>query len=103
MENSQVTEKILRSEEWFGSRDLEGFLHRAGLKNQGWSEESFAGKPVIGIANSWSEATHCNSHLRELAEHVKRGVLAAGGFPLEFPTISLGVHFLRNWTLYSIS
>lgn len=86
--------KVLRSEAWFGPRDLEGFLHRSGLKNQGWDEESFAGKPVIGIANSWSEATHCNAHLRLVAEHVKRGVIAAGGFPLEFPTISLGEFFL---------
>ena len=100
MAKSQPHEKILRSQEWFGSRDLEGFLHRAGLKNQGWSEESFAGKPVIGIANSWSEATHCNSHLRELAEHVKRGVLAAGGFPLEFPTISLGEFFLSPTSMF---
>ena len=86
--------KVLRSEAWFGPRDLEGFLHRSGLKNQGWDEESFSGKPVIGIANSWSEATHCNAHLRLIAEHVKRGVIAAGGFPLEFPTISLGEFFL---------
>ncbi len=87
-------DKILRSQEWFGTRDLEGFLHRAGLKAQGWSEDSFSGKPVIGIANSWSEATHCNSHLRDLAEHVKRGIIRAGGFPLEFPTISLGEFFM---------
>ena len=100
MAQSQPYEKILRSQEWFGSRDLEGFLHRAGLKNQGWSEESFAGKPVIGIANSWSEATHCNSHLRELAEHVKRGVIAAGGFPIEFPTISLGEFFLSPTSMF---
>ncbi|MXZ02581.1 MAG: dihydroxy-acid dehydratase [Chloroflexi bacterium] len=86
--------KVLRSEAWFGPRDLEGFLHRSGLKNQGWDEDSFSGKPVIGIANSWSEATHCNAHLRMVAEHVKRGVIAAGGFPLEFPTISLGEFFL---------
>ncbi len=86
--------KVLRSEAWFGPRDLEGFLHRSGLKNQGWDEDSFAGKPVIGIANSWSEATHCNAHLRQVAEHVKRGVITAGGFPLEFPTISLGEFFL---------
>ncbi|MDP7485068.1 MAG: IlvD/Edd family dehydratase [Dehalococcoidia bacterium] len=92
--------KILRSAEWFGTRDLEGFLHRAGLKNQGWSEESFAGRPVIGIANSWSEATHCNAHLRGLAEHVKRGVLAAGGFPIEFPTISLGEFFLSPTSMF---
>ncbi len=85
---------VLRSEAWFGARDLEGFLHRSGLKSQGWSEGSFSGKPVIGIANSWSEATHCNAHLREVAARVKRGVIAAGGFPLEFPTISLGEFFL---------
>jgi dihydroxy-acid dehydratase len=91
---SKSNGKVLRSEAWFGTRDLEGFLHRSGLKNQGWDEESFAGKPVIGIANSWSEATHCNAHLRAIAEHVKRGVIAAGGFPLEFPTISLGEFFL---------
>ena len=84
--------KVLRSEAWFGPRDLEGFLHRSGLKNQGWDEDSFAGKPVIGIANSWSEATHCNAHLRLVAEHVKRGVIAAAGFPLEFPTISHSVN-----------
>jgi L-arabonate dehydrase len=88
------TNKILRSQEWFGTRDLEGFLHRAGLKSQGWPEESFSGKPVIGIANSWSEATHCNAHLRDLAEHVKRGIIRGGGFPIEFPTISLGEFFL---------
>ena len=91
---TEMNGKVLRSEAWFGPRDLEGFLHRSGLKNQGWDEDSFAGKPVIGIANSWSEATHCNAHLRMIAEHVKRGVIAAGGFPLEFPTISLGEFFL---------
>ena len=93
-------ERVLRSAEWFGTRDLEGFLHRSGLKAQGWSEEIFAGRPVIGIANSWSEATHCNAHLRDLAGHVKRGVLAAGGFPLEFPTISLGEFFLSPTSMY---
>lgn len=86
---------VLRSHAWFGPRNLEGFLHRAGLKSQGWGEETFAGKPVIGIANSWSEATHCNAHLRTIAEHVKRGVIASGGFPIEFPTISLGEFFLN--------
>lgn len=86
---------VLRSRAWFGPRNLEGFLHRAGLKSQGWSEQSFADKPVVGIANSWSEATHCNAHLRTVAEHVKRGIIAAGGFPIEFPTISLGEFFLN--------
>ena len=100
LETDRTDGRILRSAEWFGTRDLEGFLHRAGLKNQGWSEESFSGRPVIGIANSWSETTHCNAHLRELAEHVKRGVLAAGGFPLEFPTISLGEFFLSPTSMF---
>lgn len=94
MKTNNINGKIPRSQAWFAPRDLEGFLHRSGLKSQGWSEESFAGKPVIGIANSWSEATHCNAHLRDVAQHVKRGVIAAGGFPLEFPTISLGEFFL---------
>ena len=93
--SSATNGDVLRSQAWFGPRNLEGFLHRAGLKSQGWSEESFAGKPVIGIANSWSEATHCNAHLRTVAEHVKRGVIASGGFPIEFPTISLGEFFLN--------
>lgn len=93
--NNTSNGEVLRSHAWFGPRNLEGFLHRAGLKSQGWSEESFAGKPVIGIANSWSEATHCNAHLRTVAEHVKRGVIASGGFPIEFPTISLGEFFLN--------
>ncbi len=90
----------LRSHEWFAPKDLEGFLHRSGLKAQGWPDEAFAGKPVIGIANSWSEATHCNAHLRDLAAHVKRGVLAAGGFPLEFPVISLGEFFLSPTSMF---
>ncbi len=91
---------VLRSQEWFGTKDLEGFLHRSGLKAQGWPEESFTGRPVIGICNTWSEATHCNAHLRTLAEHVKRGVLAAGGFPLEFPVISLGEFFLSPTSMF---
>lgn len=100
MPGTASNESVLRSQEWFGTRDLEGFLHRAGLKAQGWPEESFSGRPVIGIANSWSETVHCNAHLRELAEHVKRGVLAAGGFPLEFPTISLGEFFLSPTSMF---
>ncbi|QUH06281.1 dihydroxy-acid dehydratase [Saccharopolyspora erythraea] len=72
-----------------------GFVHRSKLYNQGRSPEMFDGRPVIGIANSWSELTPCNGHLRELAEAAKRGVLLAGGFPLEFPTISLGETLMR--------
>ena len=92
--DGQRSSGALRSAGWFAPKTLEGFLHRAALKNEGFSEESFRGRPVIGIANSWSEANHCNIHLREVAGHVKRGVIAAGGLPLEFPTISLGEFFL---------
>src|SRR6186997_360315 len=80
----------LRSQDWFGKQDKDGFLHRSWIKNQGYPDDLFDGRPVIGICNTWSELTPCNGHFRELAEFVKRGVLEAGGFPLEFPVMSLG-------------
>src|SRR5256886_10589100 len=89
----------LRSRNWFGKKDLDGFAHRSWLKAEGWSDVMFDGRPVIGIANSWSELTNCNSHLRQVAEAVKRGVLSAGGFPLEFPTISLGEILMKPTTM----
>lgn len=85
-----MTAQPLRSRNWFGRMDLDGFAHRSWLKTEGYSDLVFDGKPVIGVANSWSELTNCNAHLRQVAEAVKRGVWAAGGFPLEFPVISLG-------------
>ena len=85
----------LRSQEWFGRKDKLGFLHRSWLRSEGFPGSVFSGKPVIGICNSWSELTNCNAHLRQVAEAVKRGVWSAGGFPLEFPTISLGEPFMR--------
>src|SRR5438093_639303 len=88
-----------RSREWFGRRDLDGFLHRSWLKSEGYTDEAFAGRPVIGICNSWSELVNCNVHLRGLAESVKRGVLAAGGFPLEFPVMSLGESLMKPTTM----
>ena len=88
-----------RSEEWFERRDLDGFLHRSWLKSTGVSDETFRGRPVIGICNSWSELVNCNVHLRGLAESVKRGVLQAGGFPLEFPVISLGESLMKPTTM----
>src|SRR5262249_60903369 len=84
-----------RSSEWFDRRDLDGFLHRSWLKSTGVTNETFRGRPVIGICNSWSELVNCNVHLRGLAEAVKRGVLQAGGFPLEFPVMSLGAALLN--------
>ena len=85
-----MTAHPLRSRNWFGRNDLDGFVHRSWLKTEGFSDVVFDGRPVIGIANSWSELTNCNAHLRQVADAVKRGVWSAGGFPLEFPTISLG-------------
>src|SRR3982751_195159 len=84
-----------RSQDWFGRTDREGFLYRSWIKNQGYPEDLFDGRPVIGICNTWSELTPCNGHFRELAEFVKRGVYEAGGFPLEFPVMSLGETLLR--------
>jgi dihydroxy-acid dehydratase len=85
----------LRSQAWFGKKDRDGFLHRSWMKNQGYPDDLFDGRPVIGICNTWSELTPCNGHFRELAEFVKRGVYEAGGFPLEFPVMSLGETQLR--------
>jgi len=87
--------KKLRSSEWFGSNDKMGFVHRSWLRNQGYPDDYFQGKPVIGICNTWSELTPCNGHLRDFAEVVKRGILEAGGFPLEFPVMSLGETIIR--------
>jgi L-arabonate dehydrase len=89
----------LRSADWFGRTDKLGFVHRSWMRTEGFSTSVFQGKPVIGICNSWSELTNCNAHLRQVADAVKRGVWAAGGFPLEFPTISLGEPFMRPTTM----
>jgi dihydroxy-acid dehydratase len=85
----------LRSTEWFGRTDRDGFVYRSWVKNRGVPHDQFDGRPVIGICNTFSELTPCNSHFRTLAEHVKHGVLEAGGFPLEFPVMSLGESILR--------
>lgn len=102
-ENQNVTPKSgvqsLRSREWFVSNDLPGMTARAYLRAEGFTRVVFSDKPVVGICNSWSELTTCNSHLRQVAEAVKRGVWAAGGFPLEFPTISLGEALMRPTTM----
>jgi L-arabonate dehydrase len=85
----------LRSAEWFGRSDKGGFIHRSWMKNQGFPNHLFDGRPVIGICNTWSELTPCNAHFRAVADAVKRGVYEAGGFPLEFPVISLGESTMR--------
>jgi L-arabonate dehydrase len=88
-------EKKLRSAQWFGKTGKDGFLYRSWIKNQGWPSHQFKNKPVIGICNTWSEVTPCNGHFREIAQFVKNGVYEAGGFPLEFPVMSLGETIIR--------
>ena len=92
-------QKKLRSTDWFGKSDKMGFVHRSWLRNQGYPDDYFTGRPVIGICNTWSELTPCNGHLRDFAEIVKRGVIEAGGFPLEFPVTSLGETIMRPTTM----
>ena len=88
-----------RSQEWWGKQDRDGFIHRSWMRAEGFAPDVFDGRPVIGICNSWSELTSCNVHLRRVAESVKRGVWEAGGWPLEFPTISLGETYMRPTTM----
>ena len=88
-----------RSAAWFGKADKDGFTHRSWMKNQGLPHDLFDGRPVIGICNTWSELTPCNAHFRVLAERVKRGVYEMGGFPLEFPVMSLGETLMRPTTM----
>jgi dihydroxy-acid dehydratase len=88
--------KRLRSEEWFNPADeKQGFIHRSWLRNQGYPDDYFRGRPVIGICNTWSELTPCNGHLRDFAEFVKKGILEAGGVPFEFPVTSTGETLMR--------
>jgi dihydroxy-acid dehydratase len=89
----------LRSHRWFLQDGPAGFKARSRMKNQGTPQQMFDGRPVIGICNTWSELTPCNAHLRILAEQVKRGVIEAGGFPLEFPVMSLGETVMRPTTM----
>ena len=89
----------LRSTCWFGPKDKVGFIHRSWMKNQGLPDHVFDGRPVIGICNTWSELTPCNAHFRTIAEHVRRGVYEAGGFPVEFPVMSLGEPLMRPTTM----
>ncbi|MGM0701491.1 MAG: IlvD/Edd family dehydratase [Pseudomonadota bacterium] len=91
----------LRSAQWFGTADKNGFMYRSWMKNQGIPDHEFEGKPIIGICNTWSELTPCNAHFRKLAEHVKQGVLEAGGYPVEFPVFSNGESLLRPTAMFT--
>ncbi|HWJ28891.1 MAG TPA: IlvD/Edd family dehydratase [Flavisolibacter sp.] len=90
-----MQEQKLRSQNWFGRKGKDGFIYRAWMKKQGIPGYEFEGRPIIGICNTWSELTPCNSHFRDLAEWVKRGVLEAGGYPVEFPVMSLGETLIK--------
>ena len=87
--------KPLRSAAWFGTTDKNGFMYRSWMKNQGIPDHEFDGRPIIGVCNTWSELTPCNAHFRKIAEHVKKGILEAGGYPVEFPVFSNGESNLR--------
>src|SRR5256885_1243372 len=91
----------LRSAEWFGTQDKNGFMYRSWMKNQGIPDHEFQGKPIIGICNTWSELTPCNAHFRQLAERVRRGVFEAGGYPVEFPVFSNGESNLRPTAMFT--
>ena len=86
----------LRSQAWFGRQDKMGFYYRSWLKNRGFPQDQFDGRLAIAICNTWSELNPCNSHFKTVAEHVRWGVLEAGGFPLEFPVMALGETMLRR-------
>jgi len=97
MNNKQT----LRSAAWFGTTDKNGFMYRSWMKNQGIPDHEFQGKPIIGICNTWSELTPCNAHFRKIAEHVKKGILEAGGYPVEFPVFSNGESNLRPTAMFT--
>ena len=99
MSQRRLSPEQLRSHRWFGVNDLRSFGHRSRTKQMGFSAEDYAGKPVIAILNTWSEANPCHVHLRQRAEEVRRGVLQAGGFPLEMPAMSLGETLMKPSTM----
>ena len=89
----------LKSTRWFEGDDVPAFVHRTALRAEGFATADFEGKPVIGICNSWSELINCNVHFRALANSVRRGILQAGGLPLEFPTMALGEQLMKPTTM----
>jgi len=95
LNNDDKNKSKLRSAQWFGTADKNGFMYRSWMKNQGIPDHHFDNKPVIGICNTWSELTPCNAHFRDLADRVKNGIREAGGIPVEFPVFSNGESNLR--------
>ncbi|QEM82040.1 IlvD/Edd family dehydratase [Halomonas binhaiensis] len=101
MSKPSSPKRPLRSSQWFGSADKNGFMYRSWMKNQGIPDHEFDGRPIIGICNTWSELTPCNAHFRKLAEHVKKGIFEAGGYPVEFPVFSNGESNLRPTAMFT--
>src|SRR6476620_10977066 len=89
----------LRSHRWYGVHDMRSFGHRSRTAQMGYHRSDYLGKPIIAIINTWSDINSCHSHFRQRAEEVKRGILQAGGFPLELPAMSLGEAFVRPTTM----
>src|SRR4051812_49784179 len=90
----------LRSHRWLGPDDLRSFGHRSRLKQAGYGPDDYAGKPVIAILNTWNEFNTCHTHFRERAQDVKRGILQAGGLPIEGPVLSLSATFMKPPTMF---
>ncbi|MCY3009889.1 MAG: L-arabinonate dehydratase [Planctomycetota bacterium] len=97
--NDRLSSHELRSARWFAKDDLRSFGHRSRLKGMGFDDEDFMGKPVIGILNTWSDLNTCHSHFKNRVEEIKRGVLQAGGFPVEVPVMSLGEMLMKPTTM----
>ena len=89
----------LRSYRWLGKNDLRSFGHRSRTKQMGYAKEEFAGRPIIGIVNTWNDLSTCHTHFPERVADVKRGVLEAGGFPVELPAMSLGEQLMKPTTM----
>jgi dihydroxy-acid dehydratase len=100
MSDEKPPGRPLRSQSWFGGTGMRGFAHRSWSRSRSVPSDHFDGRPVIGICNTWSELTPCNSHFRDLAQHVREGVLEAGGVPLEFPVISPGETLTRPTAMF---
>ncbi|WP_018700722.1 L-arabinonate dehydratase [Amorphus coralli] len=93
------TKEQLRSHRWFGADDLRSFGHRSRMLQMGYRHEEFVGKPIVGIVSTWSGMNSCHAHFPERVEDVKRGVIAAGGFPVVLPAMSLGEPFVKPTTM----
>ena len=99
MNNDPSVDRELRSARWFAKDDLRSFGHRSRLKGMGFDDADYMGKPVIGILNTWSDLNTCHSHFKNRVEEIKRGVLQAGGFPVEVPVMSLGEMLMKPTTM----